>query len=87
MLLCTDLCCREALTGQAAVHSVSADIDQKICFSNSANYLRQCKLLCVCPYNTLDLKLAIPYISIPQFKTLSDNFRGRNLRLPLLWEK
>lgn len=26
------------------------------------------------PYDTLDLKLAIPHISIPQFKTCSDIF-------------
>lgn len=37
------------------------------------------------PYNTLGLKLAIPHVSVPQFKILSDNFRDRNLRFfPLL---
>lgn len=51
--LCTVLSCREAFTGQAAVHSVSADIDQKICFCNSANYSTRYKLLGVYPYNAL----------------------------------
>lgn len=64
MLLCTVLSCREAFTRQAAVCSVSADIDQKICFCDSASYWRQYELLCVYPYNTLGLKLAVPHIQV-----------------------